>query len=187
MNRDEALKIVEEGVTNRNIIKHMLATEAVMRALAEKLEPEKINEWGLSGLLHDGDYRDDVVHERQGIQIAEWVEEKGFSLSDEIKHAMAAHNCSNTKIMPQSKMDWSLFCCDSLTGLIIACALVLPDKKLADVKVESVLKKFRTPSFAAGTRREDIKACEEHLGLPLEEFVKISLEAMQRISDQLGL
>lgn len=187
MTREEALKIIEIHVTNKNIIKHMLAAEAMMGALAEKFEPEKVEDWKLAGLLHDGDYCEEVPHERQGIQISEWIEKQGFNLSDEVKHAMAAHNCSNTKIMPESKMDWALFCGDSLTGLIIACALVMPEKKLADVKVESVLKKFKNPAFAGGTRREDIKMCEEHLGISLEEFVKITLEAMQKITSELEL
>ncbi len=187
MDREEALKIIEENVSNKNIIKHMLATEAVMRALAEKLEPESVDEWGIAGLLHDGDYSEKVPVSEQGVQISKWVEEKGFVLSDEVKHAMAAHNCSNTKIMPESKMDWSLFCCDSLTGLITACALVLPEKKLADVTVERVLKRFKEPKFAAGTRRDEIQMCEKQLGLTLEEFVKISLEAMQKIAPELGL
>lgn len=187
MNREDALKFIEGKVPNKNIVKHMLATEAVMRALAEKFEPEKVDEWGLAGLLHDGDYSESVPHEKQGIEVSNWLEEAGFQISDEVKHAMAAHNCSNTKIMPESRMDWSLFCCDSLTGLIIACALVLPDKKLADVKLESVLRRFKEPKFAAGTRREDIIMCENHLEITFPEFVKISLEAIQGISKNLEL
>lgn len=187
MDRNEALKIIDENVANKNIVKHMLATEAVMGALAEEFEPEKAEDWKLAGLLHDGDYSDGVPHEMQGIQISKWVDDKGFSLSEEVKHAMAAHNVSHTGVQPESKMDWSLFCCDTLTGLIIACALVLPDKKLADVTVERVLKRFKEPKFAAGSRREEIKMCEEKLGLSLEEFVRISLEAMQKIAPELGL
>lgn len=187
MDRIQALEIIEEKVQNGNIIKHMLATEAVMRALARKFELEREEEWGLAGLLHDGDYSEKVPHEKQGIEIGKWVEEKGFNLFDEVKHAMAAHNWSNTGVKPESKMDWSLFCADSLTGLITACALVLPDKKLADVTVERVLKRFKEPKFAAGTRREDIVMCQEHLGISLEEFVRISLEAMQSIAPELGL
>lgn len=187
MNRDQALKIIEENVANKNIIKHMLATEAMMKALAQKFEPEKESEWALAGLLHDGDYRDDVSVEQQGIVIAKWVEDKGFLLSDEVKYTMAAHNWHNTGVKPQSKMDWSLFCGDSLTGLIVASALVLPSKKLSDLSVESVLKRFKESSFAKGTRREEIKMCEEQLEIPLEEFVTITLKAMQGISGELGL
>ncbi|MFA5932910.1 MAG: phosphohydrolase [Microgenomates group bacterium] len=187
INREEALKILEEKVQNQNIIKHMLATEAMMKALAKKFEPEKIEEWGLSGLLHDGDYSESVPLEKQGIQISEWVEEKGYDVPEAVKHAMAAHNMENTGVKPESKMDWALFCGDSLTGLIVASALVLPDKKLAGVTSETVLKRFKEPKFAAGTRREGIKMCEEHLGISLEEFVKITLEAMQEVHEEIGL
>lgn len=185
--RKGALKILEELVLNPSIRKHLLATEAIMRALAQKFEPEKEEEWALAGVLHDGDYNDSVPHERQGIEISSILEKRGFSLPEEVKHAMAAHNVSNTGVQPESKMDWALFCCDSLTGLIVATALVRPDKKLSSVELGSVLKKFNNPSFAAGTRREDIKMCEEKLGIPFEEFIQISLSAMQKISPDLGL
>ena len=187
--RGEALKFLEEKIENKNIIKHMLATEAIMRALALKLKTrEEINEdeWAMAGLLHDGDYCNEVPPEKQGLQVTEWLKEKGFDISENIVHAMAAHN-SDTGIKPISLMDWSLFCADPLTGLIVATALVMPDKKLASVKSSSVLKKFGDPSFARGTRREDIVLCQEKLGIPLEEFIKISLEAMQKISPELGL
>lgn len=185
MTRDQALEIIKEKVANQNIIKHMLAAEAMMKSLAQKLEPEKAEAWGIVGLLHDGDYCDGVPVNMQGVQISKWVEERGFNLPEEVSHAMAAHN-SETGVKPETKMDWAIFAGDSLTGLIVATALILPSKKLADVTIEQVLKKFKDQSFARGTRREDIKTCE-NLGLTLEEFVKITLEAMKNISDELGL
>jgi len=185
--REEALSIIGEHVKEENIVKHMLAVEAIMRALAKKLEPEKENEWGLAGLLHDGDYCDEVSDKEHGVKIGQWLKEKGCDVSDEMLHAMAAHNWENTGVEPESLMDWGLFCCDSLTGLIVATALVRPDKKLSSVKVKSVMKKFKQPSFASGTRREDIAKCEEKLGVSLREFIEISLEAMKGISDELGL
>lgn len=185
--REEALKILEEKVNNKNIVKHMLATEAVMGALAEKFENENIEEWKIAGLLHDGDYSEDVPHNMQGIQISKWVEENGLEIPETVKHAMAAHNMANTGIKPESKMDWALFCGDSLTGLIVASALVLPDKKLAGITTETILKRFKEPKFAAGTRREEIQMCESHLGLTLQEFVTIALKAMQNIAPELGL
>jgi predicted hydrolase (HD superfamily) len=81
----------------------------------------------------------------------------------------------------------SLFCLDPLTGLIVAATLVLPSKKLKDLKVENVLNRFKEKSFAKGANREIIKKCKEYLGLPLEKFIEITLKAMQEISDQLGL
>lgn len=187
INRNQSLEILEELVKNQNIRKHLLATEQIMRALAQKFEPKKEEEWALVGLLHDGDYNDSVPENRQGVEISDILEKRGFSLPENIKHAMAAHNSQSTGVKPESKMDWAIFCGDSLTGLIVATALVRPDKKLASVTVESVLKKFKDPSFARGTRREDIKLCEEKLGLPLEEFVGICLERMKKISADLGL
>jgi len=185
--REEALKIIEEHVSNRNIVKHMIALEAVMGALCEKLEEGNVEEWKMAGLLHDGDYCDAVPAEEQGIQITKWAREMGYEIPETVSHAMAAHNWHNTGVEPESKMDWAIFCADSLTGLIVACALVLPEKKLADVTVERVMKKFGQPSFAAGTRREEIKLCEEKLGLKLDEFIHISLTAMQGISSEMGL
>lgn len=187
MNREEALEYVKGKVKNPNIIKHMLATEVVMRALARRLDASREQYWALAGLLHDGDYCEEVPLEQQGIKISEWVKkDKNFTIPFMIQHAMAAHN-HNTGVKPESKIDWALFCCDSLTGLIVAATLVLPSKKIADLTVESVLKRFKEPSFARGTRRDDILSCEKELNIPLETFVKMSLVAMQGIGDQLGL
>lgn len=183
--REEALKFLNEKIANKNIIKHMLATEAIMRALAPKF---KINEdeWGMAGLLHDGDYSSEVPPERQGIQVTEWLRDKGYEIPESVAHAMAAHN-HLTGTDPVSKMDWAIFCGDSLTGLIVAATLVLPSRKLADLTVENVLNRFKEKSFAKGTRRENIALCEEKLGIPLPEFVQISLSAMQGIANDLGL
>ena len=185
--RQQSLKFLDEQIENINIKRHMYATEAIMRALAKKLEPEREEEYALAGLLHDGDYVEGVPMDQMGIRVSEILEEKGFEVPDSVKQTMAAHNWENTGVEPQTTMDWALFTCDSLTGLIVATALVRPDKKLGSVKVKSVMKKFKQPSFAAGTRREDIKLCEEKLGIPLQDFVELGLKAMQEISGDLGL
>lgn len=184
--RDKALTLINEHVDNKNIVKHMMALEVVMRALAQKLDGNE-DEWALAGLLHDGDYCEAVPVEKQGIQITTWAKEQGYEISDTVAHAMASHNWHNTGVAPVSLMDWSIFCADSLTGLIVACALILPSKKLSDVTVEFVLKKFKQASFAGGTRRDEIAMCQEKLGLSLEEFVKIALTSMQSISGEIGL
>jgi predicted hydrolase (HD superfamily) len=144
-------------------------------------------EWMMAGLLHDGDYCEEVPMEKQGIVITEWAKEAGYEIPENVAYAMAAHNWANTGVKPQSLMDWAIFCGDSLTGLITACALVLPERKLSEVTVERVAKKFGQPSFASGTRREDIAQCEEKLGMPLSEFIEVSLTAMQKIATELGL
>ena len=187
ISREQALKFLNEKVENKNIIKHMLATEACMKALADQLGARNKEEWAMAGLLHDGDYSESVPMEKQGVQVTEWLRTAGFEVPENVAQAMAAHNWSNTGVEPKTLMDWSLFCGDSLTGLIVAATLVLPSRKLADLAVENVLNRFKEKSFARGTRREDIALCEEKLNIPLEKFVKICLEAMQNISQELGL
>jgi uncharacterized protein len=192
-----ALQYLNETIENKNIIKHMLAAEAFMRAAARELKvkseklkvEEEINEdeWGMVGLLHDGDYIPSVPPEKQGIAVVDMLKAIGYEISDNAAHAMAAHNWHNTGVEPESKMDWAIFCGDSLTGLIVASTLVLPSRKLADLTVENVLNRYKEKSFAKGTRREEIALCEEKLGLSLSEFVGITLKAMQGISNELGL
>ncbi len=193
ISRDEALKFLNEKITNRNIIRHMLATEAIMGGVYDFLTLKGGNltgtkeEWMTAGLLHDGDYCEDVPVEKQGIMITLWLKDKGYEIPENVSQTMAAHNWHNDGVEPKSLMDWALFCGDTLTGLIIATTLVRPERKLSLVEVSSIMKKFKNLSFAAGTRRDDIGMCEEKLGIPLEEFVKIGLEAMQKISNELGL
>jgi len=193
ISREEALKFLEEKIENKNIIKHMLATEALMGAIFDALKvkgaldlSEAKDEWMMAGLLHDGDYLRGVPPEKQGIQVTQWLKERGYQVPENVVQAMAAHN-ADTGVKPKSLMDWAIFCGDSLTGLIVATALVLPSKKLADVTPDMVLRRFKEKAFARGTRREDIKLCEEKLGLPLKEFVDICLSAMQRIASDLEL
>lgn len=194
ISKDQALHLIKEHVKNANMLKHTFAVEALMGGVYDVLESrgEKDlggtrDDWLMAGLLHDGDYCEEVPANMQGVQIALWAKEKGFELPENVAHAMAAHNWENTKVEPKTLMDWALFIGDSLTGLIVATALVTPLKKLSDVTVESILKKFKQKSFAAGTRRQDIALCQEKLGLSLEEFVGVTLKSMQDISFELGL
>ena len=193
ISRQQAISLIGEHVQNKNIVKHMYAVEAMMEGLYDyfkntgrSFEGTK-EEWELAGLLHDGDYCPDVPENMQGIQITIWAKEKGLDVPENVSHAMASHNRDNTKVEPASLMDFGLFIGDSLTGLIVATALVLPSKKLSDVKVDSVLKKFRQKAFASGTRRDDISLCEEKLNLSLKDFIEICLKSMQAISEDLGL
>jgi len=193
MDREKLLAIINRRMENKNIVKHMLAMEAFMRALAKELKIKNLklrineDEWGIAGLVHDLDYTDNISAKKHGLLVKDILEKEGVALPEPILHAVAAHNWHNNGVEPKTLMDWALFCGDSLTGLIVACTLVLPNKKLADLTVKSILKKFPQKRFAAGTRREDIKMCEEKLGIPLEEFVEICLRSMQEISGELGL
>lgn len=191
--RDEAIKFLNGKIENKNIIKHMIALEALMGGLYDVLKNKKTDlggnkeEYMMAGLLHDGDYSEAVPCEKQGVEITEWLKNKGFEIPDNVAYAMAAHNWYNTNIKPKSLMDWSIFCGDSLTGLIVACALVLPTRKLQDVSIEMVMKKFNNKSFASGTRREEISMCDEKLGITLNDFIAISLRSMQEIHESIGL
>lgn len=187
MTREEALKILHQNMKNENLRRHCYAVEAVMKALAKKLGGDE-EKWSIVGLLHDGDYeKTKDTPEKHTLLMHQWLKEAGET-DDEILNAILSHNFVHTgKNKPATKMEWSLYCCDELTGLIVATALMMPDKKLATVRVESVLKKMKDKAFAAAIDREQIKMCEEKLDIPLEEFVKIALEAMQGINRDLGL
>ena len=183
MTREEALDSVRANVENENSVKHMLATEAIMRALAERLGEDK-EEWGITGLLHDIDMEltegDMSSHGKLG---ADLVREMGAS--EAMSHAILAHN-EAIGVPQETKLDKALFCADPLTGLITAAALVRPDKKLASVETKSVRKRFKEKSFAAGANREQIATCSE-LGIELDEFIELGLKAMQGIASELGL
>ena len=184
MDREKAFNLLKENLKNQNLIKHSLAVEAGMRALA-KFFGEDEEKWALAGLLHDIDYEktkgDSKLHSKLG---AEMLKNMGFE--EEICQAVLTHNEIHG-IEPKTKMAKALYCLDPLTGLIVASALVLPSKKLKDLKVKNVLNRFKEKRFAAGANREIIRKCEDFLGISLEKFVEIVLGAMQKISDQLGL
>jgi putative nucleotidyltransferase with HDIG domain len=183
MKRDDALDSVKANVENENLIKHMLATEAIMRALAKHLGEDE-EEWGLTGLLHDIDMEltggDMSTHGKLG---ADLVRELGAS--ETLVHAILCHNEVHG-IPCETNLDKALFCTDPLTGLITAAALVRPDKKLAGLETNSVLKKFKLKSFAAAVSREQITKCSE-IGIELDEFIELGLTAMKEISDTIGL
>ncbi|OGG15181.1 hypothetical protein A2773_04825 [Candidatus Gottesmanbacteria bacterium RIFCSPHIGHO2_01_FULL_39_10] len=185
--RTQAWELLNSHMKNKNLIRHCLSVEAVMKALANHFgEDEEV--WGIVGLLHDGDYeavqKDPSQHT---LVMSQWLKEAGET-DQRILDAIMSHNFAHTgENPPKNNLEWSLHCCDELTGLIVAVALVRPDKKLSTVTVDSVLKKYKIKQFAAGAKREDIEKCEEKLGIKLPDFIDISLKAMQSISTVLGL
>ena len=178
MDREEIMASVKASVDNDNLVKHMLATEAIMRALARRLNEDE-EEWGLVGLIHDIDVEltehDPRSHSKLGADLA-----KELGASETMCHAVLCHNEAHG--VPCD----TLFCTDPLTGLITAAALVRPDKSLSGVTAESLMKRFKEKRFAAGAKRENIAACEQ-IGTGLEEFVGLGLEAMKEIAPELGL
>jgi putative nucleotidyltransferase with HDIG domain len=181
--RASLLAEIESRVANENLRRHMVATEAIMRSLAVRLG-EDPDVWGLAGLGHDLDTEEtEGDFTRHGAVAAETL--RGLGLPEEAVHAVAAHN-PDTGVAATDRIDVALVAADQLSGLITAATLVRPDKDLAGVKVKSVRKRFREGAFARGVDRESIARCEE-LGLDLDEFFAIGLEAMQGVAPDLGL
>ena len=181
--RAAVLAEVEARVANENLRRHMLATEAIMRALATRFG-EDPDVWGLAGLGHDLDTEEtEGEFTRHGAVAAARLRELG--LPEEAVHAVAAHN-PDTGVAADGRLDIALVAADQLSGLITAAALVRPEKDLAGVKVKSVRKRYREGAFARGVDRASIARCEE-LGLELDEFFALGLEAMQGIAPDLGL
>lgn len=185
MKREKALELIKKHVKNRNSIKHMLAVEAVMKALAKRFNEDE-DVWGLAGLLHDidmeiVDYRNNPEeHGKKGAEILGKED-----VPEIIINAALAHNKATGK-KRETLLEKSIYCSDPLTGLVVASTLVLPERRLSKLSPQSVVKRFKEKAFAKGADRETIMACKE-IGLELEEFVSISLSAMQKISEELEL
>lgn len=180
--KKEPMDFLNENISNENLKKHMIAVSAIMQGLARKFgEDEEI--WMLTGLLHDIDYeRVGGNMERHGLVSAEMLEGR---LPEECLHAIKAHN-EAIGVKAESLLDKSLIAADAVSGLIVAAALVMPNKSLSEVKVSTLKKKFNDKSFARNVDRNRIKLHEE-IGLGFEEFLEIALKSLQRVSAQLGL
>ncbi len=185
IDREQALELLNTHITNPNMIKHCLATEAVMRAIALRLgqDPDK---WALAGLLHDLDIEkvneDLSVH---GPEAGKMLREIG--VAEDIVDTIVVHNEKAVGAATRSEpFHHALAAGETITGLIIATTLVYPDKKIKSVKPKSVRKRMKEKAFAAGVDRDIIMECEK-VGIPLEDFISLSLEAMKGIDGDLGL
>ncbi len=181
--RPEALALVRERIPNANLVNHCIATELIMRALAEHegLPAEDVDRWGMAGLLHDLDYAETADDfERHGLVTAE---ELAGELDAEQLHAILAHA---EKAPRESRMDTALYCADPTTGFVVAAALVRPDKSLANVEVKSLKKRWKEGAFARGASREQMATCED-MGIPRDEFLALALDAMKARAAEIGL
>lgn len=190
MTREQAYQVLKSLIKNENLIKHHLACEATMKALYKRLTPQNLQNqeeavnWGIVGLLHDADYElSKDKPEKHTLILEEKLKDK---IEPKLMYAIKSHNWRFNNVAPKSRLDWSIFCCDELTGLVIAAALVHPEKKLSNLTPDFVMKRFNEPSFAKGADRNQIKFCEKELNIPLNEFVILTLTAMQQISSSLG-
>lgn len=182
MNRDMALTLLKENLKKEHMLKHCLAVEAIMRGLAASLRKDQ-EEWGLVGLVHDIDFERIRDTKEHGI-IAEEIL-KG-EVGEDVIRAVKSHNFENTGIQPQTRMENALIAADAISGLVVACALVMPSKKLSEVSLDTLKEKFKAKDFARNCSREKILYCQK-IDLEKEKFFEIALKALKGISDELGL
>lgn len=182
--RDQALDRLQAHIRNEKTIIHSLASEAVMRALAERLGEDQ-DRWGLTGLLHDIDMEvtnaDPRVH---ALKAEELLVDLG--LDNEMLDAIRMHNDEATGLPRSTTFQHALAAGETITGLIYATTLVYPDKKIESVKYKSIAKRMKEKAFAASINRGHILECEQ-IGIPLNEFIQLSVDAMREISDAIGL
>jgi uncharacterized protein len=184
LKRDEAIALLKKYISNDRMINHSLASEAVMRAIARRLCEDE-EQWGMAGLLHDLDI--ELVEgdlKRHALEAEKILAEHG--VDPEIIDAIRMHNELATGKARHTPFQHALAAGETITGLIVATAMVYPDKKLSSVKVKSVIKRMKEKAFAASVNRDNIMECEK-LGIDIQEFAEISLTAMNGLSDTMGL
>jgi putative nucleotidyltransferase with HDIG domain len=182
MERGDALAIVRKHAEKDTTVRHLVSVEGVMRALARYLQQDEAR-WGLAGLFHDLDQ--DQTHDnpqRHGHQSVEWLGAEGFA-DEQVLNAVLAHMWEENRT---DLMARSIVHADGVAGLLVACALVRPDKALG-MKVSSVKKKLKEKSFAPGVERDKIEGVEGSIGIPMDEFIAISIEGLQQVAPEIGL
>lgn len=183
ISREEALTLLKENVTSANMLKHSFASEAVLRGIAKRLGEDE-DEYALAGLLHDIDVEvtnaDPFTH---GPYAEKMLKGK---ITDEMLDAIVMHNEVASGKERSTQFQHALAAGETITGLITATTLVYPDKKISSVKPKSVTKRMKQKAFAASVKRENILECEK-IGIPLNEFVELSINSMSEISEILGL
>lgn len=183
MNRDEGLTLVKGRLgADSATTKHSLAVEACMRKLAQRFA-EDVELWGLAGLVHDCDL--DVCQndpERHTLVGAEVL--KAAGAPEAVVQAVLGHNDKATRA---TRMDKALWVVDPTTGFITAAALIRPSKSTSDLTADSVKKRMKDKRFSAAVNRDQMKACKELLGLELDDFLGLCIQAMDEIRGELGL
>jgi putative nucleotidyltransferase with HDIG domain len=182
--RKEALELLLKNVKNEKMIAHSLASEVVLHALAVRLG-RNAEAWALAGLLHDLDVEftnaDALTH---GPVAAGWLAEMG--VDEDVVDAIGMHNEMATGKQRFNEFQHALAAGETITGLVMATALVYPDKKIASIKTKSVVKRMKEKAFAASVKRENILECEL-IGINIDEFATIAIKAMTEIADEIGL
>ena len=184
MDINKAYELLDQYITDEKMKSHCYASEAVMRALANKLGRDE-EKWALAGLLHDIDAeKTDKDPQRHALEAEPILKQHG--IDDDIIDAIKMHNEEATGKERETEFQHALAAGETITGLITATALVYPDKKVASVKPKSIKKRMKEKAFAASVNRDTISECEK-IGIPLDEFIELSLNAMKEIDTKIGL
>lgn len=189
-----ATELLHENMQNKNLRKHCYAVGKTLSEFYDFFKNEGRDvgsltkeQWEIVGTLHDADWEKTTnTPEKHVFELLTWLED--YDVPEEVLNALQTHNYKMAQIRePQTLLEWTLECCDELTGFIVAVALVMPNKKLSEVTVESIFKKFKQKEFAKAVEREQILQCEKKVGVSPEKFVEVTLKALQKNSDLLGL
>lgn len=184
MTYQESIAILKQHIKTNQMLCHSIEVAAVTGALARKLGKDE-EKWTTAGLLHDLDYESEKDnpdnHGRKTVDIL-----KNTISDEEILDAILSHNEKHTGVARKTDLDFALAASDNIAGLIHATTLIYPDKKIASVKPSSVVKKFKTPAFAAGCDRTLISDIEK-VGLSLQEFAEVAVEGMKQVAAEIGL
>ncbi|MFW6072308.1 MAG: HD domain-containing protein [Thermoplasmatota archaeon] len=181
--KEKALNMIDENIQTENLKKHTWAVGQIMKRLAEELDKDE-KKWEILGLVHDLDYEETKDNpENHALKSAEMVE---GMVPDDVVRAIKSHNHKHTGVEPESDMENALIAADAVSGLVVATALVMPNRRLEEARPESVEKKFDDSSFAKNIDRDRILYCEK-IGMDRDEFLEISLNALKDIDEKLGL
>ncbi len=184
MTHDQALALLDKHIHTDTLKKHCLATEAIMRELARRFGEDE-ETWAVAGLLHDLDYEiTKETPEEHGKKTLELLD--GEDLPEAVKNAIVRHNAEALGLERSTRLDYALTCAETITGLLVAAALVHPEKRMAAVAVQSVKKRMKSKDFARSVNRDHIRLCER-IDVPLDDFIALSLKAMTGIASELGL
>jgi len=188
LTRDQALALVLEYTQSEPLRRHMYAVELSMRTLAGEYG-ENADDWGLVGLLHDFDYERfpnaqhsaTEEHPAEGVRIL-----AARGLPEAMQRAILGH-ATYTGVPRDTLMARALFAADELSGFLVACAMVRPNRSLADLEAPSVRKKLKDKAFARGVSREDVQLGAEELGVPLDDLIGKLIGALRPHERLLGL
>ena len=184
MDINEAYDLLEGYIADEKMKYHCYASEAVMRALARRLGRDE-EKWAMAGLLHDIDAEiTEKDPSRHALEAVDILRKNG--IDEESIDAIKMHNEEATGQERYNEFQHALAAGETITGLIYATALVYPDKQIKSVKPKSIKKRMKEKAFAASVNRDTIRECEK-IGIPLDEFIEISLNAMKEIDTKIGL